>query len=108
VLIGDTYGVSGYRASHENKRATSVLLNSPGALAIDMSGNLYVGDTENYRIRKINVLTTNITTVVGSGVKGFVGEWEQVSGSALCASVSFVCFISALFALIGVYAESSS
>ena len=77
--MGNTYGVSGYNRSHENQPATSVLLNNPGALAIDMSGNLYIADVENYRIRKVDVKTTQITTIVGTGVKGYAGEWTNVS-----------------------------
>jgi uncharacterized protein (TIGR03437 family) len=45
--------------------ATSALLNQPFGLAVDSSGNLYIADTLNHRIRKISV--GNISTVAGSG-----------------------------------------
>jgi len=52
--------------------AISASLNSPYGLAIDSSGNLYIADTENQRIRKV----TNgvITTIAGNGTPGFSGD----------------------------------
>ena len=42
----------------------------PSGLAFDMSGNLYVAERGNHRIRKIDT-SGNVTTVAGSGVAGF-------------------------------------
>src|SRR5262249_8904112 len=49
--------------------------NFPQAVAVDSAGNLYVGDTDNYTIRKVAPLGTNwvVTTLVGrAGVSGIV------------------------------------
>jgi sugar lactone lactonase YvrE len=52
--------------------ATSAELNSPNGIAVDASGNLYIADTLNYRIRM--VANGTITTVVGNGTQGFRGD----------------------------------
>jgi hypothetical protein len=44
----------------------STELNSPTALAVDSAGNLYIADTFNSRIRKVDT-SGNITTVAGGG-----------------------------------------
>jgi hypothetical protein len=42
-----------------------------GQIAFDVAGNLYFTDAANQRVRRINVNTGAITTVVGSGTNGF-------------------------------------
>ena len=64
--------------------ATSAKLNTDRAVAFDASGNLYIADTYNSRIRKVN---TNgiITTVAGNGTASFLGD----SGNATSASLNY-------------------
>ena len=45
----------------------------PSGLALDGSGNLYVADSENSRIRRIDPEGT-ITTIAGTGERGFSGD----------------------------------
>src|SRR5947207_1580688 len=52
--------------------ATSASLNSPVAVALDASGNLYVADQGNHRIRKVAAATGIITTVAGNGFNTFL------------------------------------
>ena len=47
--------------------AVSAMLNLPNAVAVDAAGNLYIADSSNYRIRKVDKNTGVITTVVGNG-----------------------------------------
>ena len=65
ILIGPgVAGVAGSRGfSGDGSFATAALLNSPTAVTLDSVGNLYIADTDNYRIRKV----TNgiITTIAG-------------------------------------------
>ena len=53
--------------------ATSALLHGPSAVAVDAVGNIYIADTGNIRIRRIDTSGT-ITTVVGTGTFGNTGD----------------------------------
>ena len=56
-----------------------------GKLALSADGNwLYIADTENNRIRKINMLTAEVSTVAGTGVAGYSGD----GGSAIAAQLN--------------------
>jgi sugar lactone lactonase YvrE len=63
--------------------ATAANLNLPTALALDTTGNLYIADTQNHRIRKITISTGSITTVAGNGIQGFSGDNSQASSAAI-------------------------
>ncbi len=54
--------------------ATAAELDSPQTVAIDASGNIFIADTENQRIRKVDAVTGIITTVAGSGTQGYGGD----------------------------------
>jgi sugar lactone lactonase YvrE len=53
--------------------AKDATVNTPIALALDSSGNLYIADSFNHAIRKIDT-AGNISTVAGSGVPGSLGD----------------------------------
>ncbi len=67
TVAGSTQGFSGDGAS-----ATSAQLNTPNSVGVDSSGNLYIADTNNQRIRK--VAGGNITTIAGTGAIGYNGD----------------------------------
>jgi large repetitive protein len=54
--------------------ATSASLNSPVAVAVDPSGNLYIADSSNNRIRFVDAATGIISTIAGTGATGFNGD----------------------------------
>ncbi|AFL90536.1 gluconolactonase [Terriglobus roseus DSM 18391] len=47
--------------------ATAAHLNGPAALAFDPAGNLYIADSANNRVRRVDALSKLITTVAGNG-----------------------------------------
>jgi sugar lactone lactonase YvrE len=63
--------------------ATSGRLNSPRGVAVDARGNVYIADTENNRIRRVDVSGV-ITTFAGTGDPGFLGD----GGPAAIAQLS--------------------
>ena len=70
----DTSGISTVFAGNGNHgyaegQGTSASFRYLSGLAVDTAGNVYVGDSQNHRIRKISP-TGNVTTLAGSGVVG--------------------------------------
>ncbi|HYW43818.1 MAG TPA: hypothetical protein VE959_13230 [Bryobacteraceae bacterium] len=65
----------------DNGPATSASLDSPGGVAVDSANNIYISDTNNYVIRKVNS-NGIITTIAGNAEQGFSGD----NGPALNAS----------------------
>ena len=61
---GDAGGTSG--DDPDSVPATQAHLNGPGDLAVDASGNVYVSDTVNHVIRKINPSLNTMVTVAGN------------------------------------------
>jgi trimeric autotransporter adhesin len=61
--------------------ATSAGLNSPGDVAADSAGNLYIADSGNRRIRKVS--NGVITTVAGNGTNGFSGDGGPATSAQL-------------------------
>jgi hypothetical protein len=53
--------------------ATAAQLNNPMGIAVDLFGNLYIADSSNNCIRKINSAGI-ITTIAGNGNEGFSGD----------------------------------
>jgi uncharacterized protein (TIGR03437 family) len=72
-----TYGFGG-----DNGPATSAELYQPAGLAVDSSGNLYIADTANSRVRKVSA-TGVITTVAGNGTPGFAGDGAAATSAEL-------------------------
>jgi trimeric autotransporter adhesin len=59
---GDTTGAGG-----DGKPATQHSLCSPYQITLDSSGNLFIADASNYRIRKLVISSDSISTVAGNG-----------------------------------------
>jgi uncharacterized protein (TIGR03437 family) len=84
-------GITG--SSGDGAPAASAQLNTPRGVALDASGNLFIADTGNYRIRKMDG-AGNISTVAGTGADGYSGDGAtalkarigSVSGLALDAA----------------------
>lgn len=54
--------------------AAKAELNGPHSLAVTRDGDIYVADTWNNRVRKIDARSGRITSVAGTGKKGFSGD----------------------------------
>ncbi|HWB86098.1 MAG TPA: IPT/TIG domain-containing protein [Bryobacteraceae bacterium] len=62
--------------------ATAAALNAPNMAVADSAGNLYIADTGNSRIRKVETSGT-ITTFAGNGTQGFSGDGGPATSAAL-------------------------
>ena len=63
--------VAGY--SGDGGPANSAMLNAANGVGVDQSGNLYIADTGNNRIRKVST-NGSITTIAGTGTAGYSGD----------------------------------
>jgi sugar lactone lactonase YvrE len=70
-------GIQGY--SGDGAAAISAQLDTPTGIAVDATGNIYIADSHNHRIREISGGV--ITTIAGTGTPGFSGD-----GSAAIAA----------------------
>ena len=84
-------GTAGFTG--DGGQATNAELRNPAGLAIDASGNLYIADNGNNRIRKITASTGIIRTIAGNGTAGFLGDGGQATQARLSSprSVSLDC-----------------
>ena len=67
-----SYGIdtfAGLRVSGDGGSAVEAWLNSPEGVAVDGAGNVYIADSYNHRVRKVDA-TGTITTIAGSGEGG--------------------------------------
>lgn len=74
-------GTGGY--SGDGGQATAAQIWIPVSIYADTIGNVYFGDGENYRIRKITVATGIITTIAGVGAAGNFGDGGQATNAAI-------------------------
>ncbi len=74
-------GVPGF--SGDGGAATSAKLSSPGEIALDGVGNLFVADANNHRIRRIDAMTGIITTVAGTATAGYNGDEVAATSAQL-------------------------
>jgi sugar lactone lactonase YvrE len=63
--------------------ATSAQLNFPTAVAVDKNGDLYIADTMNHRVRRVEAATGTITTLAGTGQARFSGDGGPAAQAGL-------------------------
>lgn len=84
LIVSTVAGSSTNGFTGDGGAATKARLNSPKGVAIDSGGNLFIADTNNFRIRVVARYGT-IYTVAGSGSSHYVGD----GGPAANAGFSF-------------------
>jgi uncharacterized repeat protein (TIGR01451 family) len=82
-IITTVAGGGGIGYGGDTGPATAALLNFPSGVAVDSSGNLYIADVNNSRVRKVDTHGI-ITTVAGNGTSGYSGD----SGAATNAELN--------------------
>ena len=74
-------GVSGFTA--DGALGIDTMIKVPKGLAIGTDGSLYFSDTGNNRVRRWEPVTGIVTTLVGSGVRGFGGDGGPAGSAQL-------------------------
>lgn len=72
TTIAGTPGMGGFAG--DGGAAADALLDNPQDLEIGPDGNLYIADTNNNVIRRINLADMTIETIVGTGEAGYSGD----------------------------------
>jgi sugar lactone lactonase YvrE len=67
-------GAGSYGYNGDGITATTAELDYPTGVAVDSSGNIYIADQENHRIRKVDGTSGLISTVAGTGTAGYNGD----------------------------------
>jgi sugar lactone lactonase YvrE len=73
-------GTSGF--SGDGAAAIDAEVNFPSAIVMDSSGNLYICDEGNYRIRKVDT-SGNISTIAGDGTTGNTGDTAAATSAEI-------------------------
>ena len=86
-IITTVVGIGSGGFSGDGGSATAAELNQPTGVAFDVTGDMYVADYMNVRIRKVDHATGIITTIAGNGTAALAGD----GGPASAASFSGPC-----------------
>jgi hypothetical protein len=82
-IISTVAGIGGFNGyTGDGGPATAAELNFPFGLTFDANGNMYIGDTYNEAIRKVNSSGV-INTIVGNGVLGYSGDGGPATAAEL-------------------------
>ena len=81
-------GVAGF--SGDGNAATIAQLRQPSGVAVDASGNIYIADWGNSRIRKVTLSTGKISTIAGNGTNGYNGDGIAATSSELNGSTGII------------------
>ena len=84
-IVSTVAGVCRYGYDGDDKPAVRAMLHAPEAVVADQQDNLYISDTMNHRVRKVEAATGLITTVAGNGDSGY--EDKNMGG---CGAARFV------------------
>ncbi len=72
-------GISGVGGEHP----TNVMMNEPHEIQIDSAGNIFVADTKNHRVGKIEAATGRWSVIAGTGQVGFSGDGNSARDATM-------------------------
>jgi len=82
-IVSTVGGNGNERYSGDGDSALNAQLFEPRAVAVDDAGNIYISDTYNSRIRKVDAVTGIITTIAGTGVFEVTGDGGPATEAGL-------------------------
>ncbi len=74
-------GIEGYTG--DNGPATAAELNSPGGVAVNSAGDLFIADQDNNVVREVVKATGQIITIAGNGIAGYSGDGGPATSAEL-------------------------
>lgn len=83
--ISTAAGVGSQGSSGDGGSPTAALLNLPSSVWADSMGTLFIADTGNHRIRRVNAVGDSIVTFAGTGSAGFSGDNAHATTATLNA-----------------------
>src|SRR5262249_30527344 len=86
-IITTAAGNGNFEFDSDGIPASSASLNEPTGVAIDSTGNLFIADSVNHRIRRVDAATKIITTTAGDGNPDFSGDNGPANKSRLSEPV---------------------
>jgi uncharacterized protein (TIGR03437 family) len=81
-MIATFAGTGEAGSSGDGGPATQAQLRRPISLAIDSSGNVYIADADDHKVRRV-AINGSISTFAGTGNKGFAGDGGPANASQL-------------------------
>jgi sugar lactone lactonase YvrE len=103
TLAGTT--TNGFTPTDDGNAATLARLDKPDGVALDNLGNIYIADTENHRIRKVD--TSGVITTIAGSDSANIGDFSGDGGQATLARLKSPSGI-VLDALGNIYISDSS
>jgi len=67
----------------DGSAATSATLTSPNSVALDSSGDIYIADSGDNRVREVTISSGNISTVAGNGTAGYTGDGAAATSAEI-------------------------
>ena len=83
--IADTAGTGTAGYTGDTGTATAAMLTSPSMSAYDASGDIYIADTGNNVVRRVDAVSGKISTVAGTGTPGYSGDGSLATAAKLNA-----------------------
>ena len=72
IVVAAGNGLSGYAG--DGGPGPGAQLNQPASLVVDGADNVFIADTQNHAIRRLDAKTGILTTIAGNGTPGFEGD----------------------------------
>jgi hypothetical protein len=82
-IIRRVAGNGSFGSSGDGGPALDALLDEPWNVTVDADGNIFIGDSSNNKVRRIDAITGIITTVAGTGAYGNTGDGGPATAALL-------------------------
>jgi sugar lactone lactonase YvrE len=82
-VINTVVGDSEWFFAGDGGAANESPIHEPAGVLVDPAGNIYLSDSENYRVRRVDAQALTISTIAGTGNPGYSGDGGQAVNAAI-------------------------